>query len=86
METASQWSMRCSEELQITNIQKAELSLKGITIGYLSEERDILIELPLQRDKHYLILSTNILLENGTLTHVRKVLEIENNKKLKPIL
>lgn len=33
-----------------------------------------------------MILSINFRFEDGTLTHLRKVFEIENGKKLKPIL
>ena len=56
---------------------------KGMTIGFKCDDKEVMIECPLQREKNFIVVSTNILVEDGTLTHIRKVLEIEGGKKLK---
>ena len=42
--------------------------------------------LKLCKDKNFLIINTNILEQDGSLTFIRKVLEIINGKKIKPLL
>ena len=76
-----------TEEDKELNAKNVEIMQKGITIAFKCEDKEIRVESPLggpiTKDKNFLVLSTNLLLEDGTLTHVRKVMEIENGKKLK---
>lgn len=62
-----------------------ENRFKGITIGLKSEIKDVIIEVPLYKEKNFIILNTNLIQEDGHVHFVRKVFEIVSNKKLKLI-
>jgi len=47
-------------------VKSNELRIKGITIGFKSD-KDVIIETPLDREKHFLILNTNLIQEDGSI-------------------
>lgn len=57
-----------------------------MTLGFKNHQNDILIETPVEKEKTFVVISTNIMTEDGKVTFVRKVLETINGKKLNPLL
>ena len=61
-----------------------------MTIGYKIETKETIIEAPLEKDAQgygaFLILNNLMLLEDGTLTYVRKTYEIISGKKIRQVL
>ena len=45
-----------------------------------------MIEVPLDRERNFMILNSPMLLEGGKQTVTRKLFEVINGKKLKPVL
>ena len=58
----------------------------GITIGFLAEKNNTIIEAPLNAEKNFMTINNLMLQEDGTQIYVRKLFEVINGKKLKNLL
>lgn len=58
----------------------------GITIGYLVEKNNTIIEAPLSAEKNFMTINNLMLQEDGSQIFVRKLFEVINGKKLKNLL
>ena len=58
----------------------------GITIGFLVEKCNTIIEAPLNVDKNFMVINNLMLQDDGTQIFVRKLFEVINGKKLKQLL
>jgi len=55
----------------------------AMTIGFKIESRELLVEVPLDREPNFIMLNSPMLLEDGKLTYIRKMFEVVNGKKLR---
>ena len=58
----------------------------AMTLAFKVDLKEILIEVPLDRERNFMILNNPMLLQNGKQTLTRKLFEVINGKKLKPVL
>ena len=56
----SQFAYRKAEDAE-QKCRVIEKRFKGITIGFKSEIKDVIIEVPLDKDKNFITLNTNII-------------------------
>ena len=57
-----------------------------MTIGFKVDTKEVIIEVPLDKEKNFIVLNNLMLLENGDLTYARKMFETINRKKLRQLL
>jgi len=58
----------------------------GITLGYKIEGKEVLIEVPIDKDKDFLVVNALLLTEDGKMNYHRKFFETVGGKKLRNIL
>lgn len=51
-----------------------------MTIAFKVESKDLLLEVPLNRNRNFLILHCNIIQENGMPIHIRKMFEVQKRR------
>jgi len=65
---------------------RVEKKTAGITIGFKIEGKETMIEVPLCKERHFMILSCTHIHEDGTVIFSRKMFETMGGRKHKIIL
>ena len=70
-----------------------EQNFLGMTIGYKLEptkddknKEEMILEAPIERERNFVIMNSLQLQRDRTLTFIRKIMEIQNGKKLRNLL
>lgn len=59
----------------------------GLTIGYkLEGVQEMILEAPIEKERNFVIMNSLQIQEDGVLTFIRKIMEIQNGKKLRNLL
>ena len=75
--------MSINDELtaSVSTFSREQTSSKQImTIAFKVESKDLLLEVPLNRNRNFLILHCNIIQENGMPIHIRKMFEVQKRR------
>ena len=60
--------------------------VQGITLGFLVEKNNTIIEAPLSSEKNFAVVNNLMLLDDGKLTYIRKLFEVIGGKKLRNLV
>jgi hypothetical protein len=58
----------------------------GITLGFLVEKNNTIIEAPISLEKNFCVVNNLMLLDDGRLTYIRKLFEVIGGKKLRNLV
>jgi hypothetical protein len=58
----------------------------GITLGYKIEHKEVIIEVPILADRHFMIIQNMLLIEDGSNVFQRKVFDTVGGKKHKLLM
>ena len=58
----------------------------GITLGYKIEQKEVIIEVPILADLHFMIIQNMLLMEDGSNVFQRKVFDTVGCKKHKLLM
>lgn len=67
-------------------MKQQEVVTHGITIGYLVEKNNTIIEAPLCPEKNFAVVNNLMLMDDGRLTYIRKLFEVIGGKKLRSLV
>mmetsp|Transcript_37324 Transcript_37324/g.57221 ORF Transcript_37324/g.57221 Transcript_37324/m.57221 type:complete len:148 (-) Transcript_37324:491-934(-) len=70
----------------VANVQQMEYNTLGITFGFKLEVKEILLEVPLDKDKDFVVINGLLLNDEGNLHFIRKFFETVGGKKLRNIM
>ena len=74
------------QEAKWEQIKQSEALTHGITIGYLVEKNNTIIEAPISLEKNFCVVNNLMLMDDGKLTYIRKLFEVIGGKKLRNLL